>query len=136
MTEQAKVSFEGDLASVRAGLQEAMQAPPLCHMTYDDRATAELVLAEVLNNIVEHAYLGQGGPVQLYLQRDGSYLHCQVEDEGLPMQEGGLPAGVLPEPDALPEGGFGWFLIRSLARDLCYIRQNHSNLLSFSLIAD
>lgn len=136
MKEQAKVSFEGNMDAVRAGLQAAMQGPPLCNMTYDDRATAELVLAEVLNNIVEHAYRGQGGPVQLYMHREGPLLHCQVEDSGLPMQEGGLPAGALPEPDELPEGGFGWFLIRSLARDLCYIRQKHGNSLRFSLLAD
>ena len=31
---------------------------------------------------------------------------------------------------ALPEGGFGWFLIRTLTKSLNYIRQNDENCLT------
>ena len=37
--------------------------------------------------------------------------------------------------DDLPEGGFGWHLIRSLARDLAYVRRQDLNTFSFRVDA-
>jgi serine/threonine-protein kinase RsbW len=47
-----------------------------------------------------------------------------------------LPEGRLiarADVSNLPEGGFGWFLIRALSRDLDYRRVGGRNLLSFRL---
>ena len=33
--------------------------------------------------------------------------------------------------DTMPEGGYGWFLIRELVQDLVYDRQNDENILFF-----
>jgi serine/threonine-protein kinase RsbW len=52
------------------------------------------------------------------------------------MPKDGLPEGrlvTLAETATLPEGGFGWFLIRTLSRDLDYRREGGRNLLSFRL---
>ena len=70
------------------------------------------------------------------LQLRRNELLCLISDTGLPMPEGQLPAGVLaPLGDFadLPEGGFGWHLIRSLSKDLSYRREGGRNLLSFRL---
>ena len=37
---------------------------------------------------------------------------------------------------ALPEGGFGWALIRDMTRDLTYRRQGRMNRLSFVIDLD
>jgi len=63
-------------------------------------------------------------------------LDCRVLDDGRPMPEGRLPCGREDWPtarDQLPEGGFGWFLIRTLAMDLCYNRIEGRNRLAFRL---
>ena len=39
-------------------------------------------------------------------------------------------------PQDLPEGGFGWFLIRSLTRDLTYLREDGYNMLCFCVDVD
>jgi len=61
-----------------------------------------------------------------------------VADNGRPLSESGLPAGKLTGPAAcrmdLPEGGFGWFLIRHLTRDLCHQRVGGTNYLEFALL--
>jgi serine/threonine-protein kinase RsbW len=103
--------------------------------------TAELVLAEVLNNIVEHAFAGiEGGQITVSLSTDGASIDFAVTDNGLPLPDGALPAGHLPEADGalgtLPEGGFGWFLIHSLARDVSYERAQGVNLLRFGVALD
>lgn len=100
--------------------------------------TIELLLAEVLNNIVEHAYAEGAGLITLDLRGMPGRLCCLVRDEGHPMPAGRLPEGLAPTiaratPD-LPEGGFGWFLIRSLTRELRYEREPGCNRLSFSIL--
>lgn len=104
------------------------------------RGQAEMVLAEVLNNIVEHAYDGGSGPIDLRLRPCSGGLICLVSDQGLPMPGSALPSGDCPSVETslqdLPEGGFGWYLIRLLARDLRYRRFAGRNRLGFVLEAD
>ena len=129
--------FEADQAAVRAALRAAL-ARYTRQISAEEAGTMELVLAEVLNNIVEHAF-ADGGPgrIELTITKDALGLQCRVEDNGAPMPGGMLPAGVLPsnavEVDELPEGGFGWFLIRDLTRELSYARDGGRNLLMFRL---
>ncbi|MCY1126640.1 ATP-binding protein [Frigidibacter sp. RF13] len=103
-----------------------------------DRGTVEIVLAEVLNNIVEHAYARcPPGRIRLFLTPIEEGLACRVEDDGHPMPSLVLPDGRLPdisdELDLLPEGGWGWSLIRSLTADLIYERTARANRLTFRI---
>jgi serine/threonine-protein kinase RsbW len=99
---------------------------------------AETVLAEVLNNIVEHAYGSEGnGRIELRMARAGTWLRVDVRDYGAAMPDGKLPGGSLPGTDSSldgpPEGGFGWFLIRAFARDLKYEHVDGTNRLTFTV---
>lgn len=126
--------------AVRDSLAQIMAAPPLRGLSPEARGIAELVLAEVLNNVVEHAYPAEPGPVAVTLTPVAADIHCLVVDQGLAMPSGKLPEGKLPAVgtplESLPEGGFGWYLILSLTRDLSYVRVGGSNRLSFLLASD
>jgi serine/threonine-protein kinase RsbW len=106
-------------------------------LTTDHAETAQIVLAEVLNNVVEHAYLyAEGRPIELtiFVQPDG--LWCEVTDQGRAMPDGRLPLGRMPKIDtratgSLPEGGFGWALVRGLTRNIAYARGDGHNHLEF-----
>ncbi|WP_165905245.1 ATP-binding protein [Rhodovulum euryhalinum] len=129
VVEATPLGVRNALAEMRARFAPSSLGP-------DALGMAETVLAEVLNNIVEHAYKRGGeGPIELRLERAGTRLKADVRDYGEPMPGGVLPGGVLPESDdpdeGPPEGGFGWFLIRALARDLSYVRENGQNRLCF-----
>ena len=106
----------------------------------DARGSFELVLAEALNNIVEHAYQEQpGGVIALGVVEWADRIYCFVRDGGAPMPGLVLPEGreqdlTLPLED-MPEGGFGWFLIHTLTTDLGYRRLGDENRLSFALVA-
>lgn len=123
--------------AVRDSLAQILAAPPLRGLSPEARSTAELVLAEVLNNVVEHAYPVGPGPVAVTLTPAPAGIRCLVVDHGLAMPGGTLPTGKLPAVgtalECLPEGGFGWHLIRSLTRELTYFRTGGSNRVSFLL---
>ena len=97
---------------------------------------AELALAEVFNNIVEHAYApGPPGHVRGDFRITDRFITCVVEDDGkaLPdlkilFRHGG---SLQVARDALPEGGFGWGLIRDLVQDIQYSRRSDGNRLQF-----
>lgn len=122
--------------AVRASLQEARGLWTNAGIGVRSCNAAEQVLAEVLNNIVEHAQAGSiGGLIELDMQRTEDGLICNVLDNGAPMPGLKLPDGKLAdwggELDDLPEGGFGWFLIRSMTKDLRYVRRAGWNCLHF-----
>lgn len=99
----------------------------------EDIANAELILAEALNNVAEHAYADGAGPVELAVTIEQGGLACTIADRGRPMPQGMVPSPGLPviaPPDDLPEGGFGWHIIRCLATDLTYHRVQGQNRLS------
>ncbi|WP_432280423.1 ATP-binding protein [Tropicimonas omnivorans] len=102
------------------------------------RTSTELVLAEVLNNIVEHARPDFAAPIDVTV-RTGCDVRCRVIDRGTPMPGLAPPPGHRQSVDCpleeLSEGGYGWFLIRSLTRDLSYERRSGRNRLLFTVAA-
>lgn len=136
--EHLHLAFLASPASVRDNLRHMLTLPPLASLTQDGRGVAELVLAEVLNNVTEHAYADRPGPVSVTMCRGPKGISCLVVDQGKAMPGDCLPPGRLPDgPDTalddLPEGGWGWHLIRTLTLDLGYARDEGSNRLSFTL---
>ncbi len=132
------VAFTATPLAVRESLAQMLALPPLCLLTDEARGTAELVLAEVLNNVAEHAYADTAGQVTVSLGPTDRGLHCRIVDQGRAMPNGALPDGRLPGGadmplEDLPEGGFGWHLIRSLTTDLNYSRVDGCNDLQFTL---
>lgn len=132
------LTFDADPAAIRGALKRLLASPPLSGLPGDQRSMAELVLAEVLNNVAEHAYGEAGGKAEIRLCKQADGVRFLIIDQGRPMPDGRLPEGRLPGgPDLaledLPEGGFGWHLIRSLCTDLSYARVGGQNRLSFAM---
>lgn len=132
----AQVTILADFLSVRDGLQHLFRQDPLIDMSEEQRGLSEIVLAEILNNIVEHAYRGTSGRIEISIAQQAGFLDICVIDRGEPMPDLKLPSGELRPPlDAqdLPEGGFGWPLIHSLTQDLHYQRVQGQNILQFRM---
>lgn len=138
--------LDADLIAVRHALLD-MRRRFDGHISPDALGRIELVLAEVLNNIVQHgAGHGKNGTaasddiraVRIHLtvtHHDGG-LACAVSDDGtlLPLACLLTPE-TLPSPEAaaLREGGFGWFIIRDLTQSLFYFREDNRNILCFNI---
>ena len=108
----------------------------------EDSETVELILAEVLNNIVEHAYpeVGTVGAIYIRCRHLADGLHFRIRDFGNRMPDDKAPLGEMRSYDVdvedLPEGGFGWFLIRDLAKDVHYSRIAGGNQLDLRIAVD
>lgn len=130
-----RLVIASDPFAVRAALRCLMSACVMQGLSGEGRGVAEIVLAEVLNNAVEHAYGDASGEIALQVLRKGGALHCEVVDTGRPMPGGQAPDPGLVAPESLPEGGFGWYLIRTLAQEVNYQRRNGRNEIRLQLPA-
>ena len=131
--------FAADQTAVRAALRAAL-ARFVRQVSAEEAGTLELVLAEVMNNVAEHAPLGQAEQarlpvIHLCIVRHSSGLACALTDDGISLPDDCLLPRSLPPmvADDLPEGGFGWFLIQDLTQALCYYREESRNYLAFSI---
>lgn len=135
----ATLTFKATFRWVRRAIHEAMEALEAHELPLEELGTIEIVLAEALNNVVEHAYPEETpGEVTLCLRLRGTGLMVEIRDKGRPMPNGRAPIGNHPvaefSDDPVPEGGYGWYLIRELVRDLIYDRRDGENILIFRLL--
>ena len=136
-----KVALDSSAVSVRSALAETRKGLHALHLEAEVAWTVEQVLAEMMNNVCEHAYRARGdGRIELTVWADRDELTFQMRDDGHPMPDGRLPSGLPASLDCafedLPEGGFGWHLIHELAADLSYVREGATNVLRFRMRRD
>ena len=137
------VYFPAQDAAVRAALLKVDSALREEGVDRDLRDRTQIALAEACNNIVEHAYpFGETDDpmITLDIAGDRGGLQITLRDRGGPMPDGQLPGPDLPpidleDPLTLPEGGFGWPLLRSMTRALSLSRRKGQNILRFRLPA-
>lgn len=134
------VCIAGNEHAVRDGLAQVMLCLMPLALSADDTSTTELVLAETLNNVIEHALSDSKVPTTIEIR--GAFdvtngLRMTVIDRGAPMPTGKAPVGKAPDLDVstddLPEGGFGGFMIHTLASDVRYTRVGEANHLILQL---
>lgn len=135
------LAFPASALAVRQTLEAVLEHLHAIALPQEECGTVEIVLAEVLNNIVEHACADTGGGrIHLAVSQAENGLCFDLRDNGRPMPDGQIPLGnrALTECmlEDLPEGGFGWFLIRDLAHDLSYTREGAQNRLQFRIAVD
>lgn len=138
VTAAMTLSIMPNAPAVRQALRDAFDQPPLNTLDHDLRGTVELVLAELLNNIVEHGDCRPGDPIRLHIRQSEQGVRCTLCDGGIPLPDARPPLGRFPATDASgypAEGGYGWYLVRALAKNLSYTRHPGKNLLSFELRA-
>jgi serine/threonine-protein kinase RsbW len=140
MTETFSCSFRATELDAREGILRVVEQLKARGIPDLRVGEVQIALAEAVNNVVEHAYTGTApGDVIVRCNLYPDHLWVNINDAGTPFPNGILPEGKMAEIgedlDSLPEGGFGWFLIRELATDIHYQRDDDKNQLSmcFSL---
>ncbi len=86
---------------------------------YTDRLA--LALTEGFTNAVRHAHahLSPETTISIDVALDNDYVEIRILDQGHPFNPELLPE---PQPGALLDGGYGWFLLRRLADRVSYQR--------------
>ncbi|MDG1739221.1 MAG: ATP-binding protein [Paracoccaceae bacterium] len=102
-----------------------------------DRSSTQVVMAEVLNNIVEHGKLGPEQRIRSSVSVLPDGIECSVIDEAPVYRALVEPADssslTCEASIQLAEGGYGVFLIQSLAKDIRYIEVEQGNHLEFRI---
>ncbi|MFS4581856.1 ATP-binding protein [Phaeobacter sp. C3_T13_0] len=135
MLETFSCTFTATELDARTGVQDVVARLRTMGI-HDSRVDeVQIALTEAVNNVVEHAYAGMDiGDVRIRCNLHPGQLWISIGDGGAPFENNELPAGtahdLTVEIDQLPEGGFGWLLIRELASDVQYERDDTGNNLS------
>lgn len=119
--------FDANHMSTRTALSDIRAALEGCELDGGLIGRVEIALAELFNNIAEHAYRNDGtGEVRCSMGLKDRCLVVEVTDQGGPMPGGEIPEGALPNLDVpfedLPEGGFGWHLIHAQTDAITHLR--------------
>ena len=132
-----RVILPGKAGAVRRTLEQLVAALDPLGLDAEEKGTLEIVVAEALKNIVEHAYREFSGVLEVAMTRKADGLHFVITDYGGEMPDGKMPLGKLldypNDPENVPEGGFGLFLIHDLTHELSYRRVGEQNVLRFRL---
>ena len=126
-------TFMSEQTLVTKAVEDAMRWMRGLAVSADTLGSVEIVLAEALNNIVEHAYEYRvDGEIELRIDAQGDAVNIELRDHGY--QFPGIPQKKVMKGNAiafeeLPEGGFGWFLIHSLTSSISYALIDGKNIL-------
>jgi serine/threonine-protein kinase RsbW len=94
----------------------------------------ELATEEVLVNVINHAYQGADGPLEINCRRiEQGSLVIEIRDEGLPFDPLMCdPPDVMATLGDRPIGGLGVLIMKKLADGVTYKRQDNSNVLTLT----
>ncbi|MBF0318662.1 MAG: ATP-binding protein [Nitrospirae bacterium] len=102
--------------------------------TPDRISEIELATEEALVNIMNYAYEGNSGDLQMIISTDASgNMRIELIDKGVPFD-----STAVAEPDLEAElddrnvGGLGVFFIKQLMDDITYSRQDDMNILRYT----
>lgn len=126
-----RLIVEGSPRGVRRALGQMMRALGPLALNPAAAGAVELVLAEALNNVVEHAYAGRGGRIVLDCQPAADGIHVILRDRGIAMPGGRVPPAGPARASGGSDSGFGWDIIRQIAEEITYRREGGENLLMF-----
>ena len=135
MRDKFKQSFMATELEARGAIAEVSARLRRSGLSSDRADEVEIALAEAINNVVEHGYAElEPGMIRLLCSLRAASLDIRICDAGTPLPENRLPPGLAADVSVaradLPEGGFGWFLIRELTSDIRYDRCGLVNNLS------
>jgi serine/threonine-protein kinase RsbW len=105
-----KTSFPASEMAVREALVAMGSSLRNCGLDEDCIGRTEIVLAEALNNVVEHAYTcSEGGQVDLRVKCAATGIDVTILDQGVPVPVHVFAKRSGPDVDVatddLPEGG-------------------------------
>ncbi|UWQ93246.1 ATP-binding protein [Aliisedimentitalea scapharcae] len=141
MAETFKHSFRATELDARDGMEFIVARLRQTGATEDWTGTVQIALAEAVNNIVEHAYVDMPrGNIEIACEMKETGLTMRITDSGSAFGTDELPPGNPVDLNVgfgdLPEGGFGWFLLRTLTQSISYDRKGDNNILTLAFDAE
>jgi anti-anti-sigma factor len=81
----------------------------------------QMAVDEAVTNIIEHAYSGGEGPIEVIAERRGDDLIVTLRDQGNPFDPANIPEPALDAPlEEREPGGLGLYFMRKLMDDVTF----------------
>ncbi len=115
------LSLSADLsqmATIHAFVEQVGQDQDL-----DDQTlyTLHTVVGEACTNVIEHAYAGQGGPMEITLETQDDCVRVTIRDWGTTFDPAKVPIPDVTAPlERRPLGGLGVYLLHQMMDDVQY----------------
>lgn len=107
-----------NLVEIRRTVQETATA-----LGVDSAMIPDVLLAvdEAASNIIIHGYQGQGGAIEIEMEREGDALVIRLRDEAPPFDPAAVPPPDLTLPlEQRPIGGLGIYLMRQVMDEVTH----------------
>jgi len=92
-----------------------MEVSQTCGLDEEDAFQVQLAVDEACTNVIEHAYEGQGGPMELQCRREGPDLRVTIRDLGRPFDPSAVRQPDLDAPLRDRQiGGLGLLFMHTL----------------------
>lgn len=135
-----QIDVVADLREIGPAVDAAMRAASSVAGRADPAIADEfrLALTEALNNVVEHACHPSGVPIFMTVGGRTGVVWVCIQDRGMPLPASVLTDGEMPavpeigsssDLDLLPDGGWGWMLIKASVDRVRHRRIDDCNLL-------
>jgi anti-sigma regulatory factor (Ser/Thr protein kinase) len=112
-----------NLSLVRQAVSEVLARTPFAQK---ERNSIILAVDEAVANVVEHAYQGNRGEIDLVFELDGVRLEITIRDNGVKFDPGHVPAPDIHEYIRTgKKGGFGMVLMRKIMDEVRYSRDTN-----------
>lgn len=121
-----------DLSSLPAVREHVQANADLAELPDGTGHKLDLVIEELLVNVANHAYRGDGGPLEVEcVVRDKAFC-CLLRDWGPPFNPLEATAPDVGQPiEDRPIGGMGIFLATTMPDTCSYVRRDNANELTF-----
>ncbi len=84
-------------------------------------STLHTVVGEACTNVIEHAYHGQGGPMEIHLETQADCVQVTIRDWGTAFDPAEVPIPDVTAPlEERPLGGLGVYLMHRMMDDVQY----------------
>jgi sigma-B regulation protein RsbU (phosphoserine phosphatase) len=113
------LTLESDTVSYEAVREFAAEACRATTATVSEESCAAVAIAlhETVTNVIEHAYRGGRGRIEVRSESEGGVITLWVTHDGAPFERAAVAA---PAFDGVRDGGFGLFLAEAAMDEVSY----------------
>jgi serine/threonine-protein kinase RsbW len=127
----SRISFAAKIENLEAMFQFIRKAAQA--QGFDEKKISQIQLAaeEALVNVINYAYPGKSGDLEIDCNNKESSLEIVISDSGIPFDPLSLPEPDIHSPMEKREiGGLGIFMLRKIMDEVKYKREDNRNILT------
>lgn len=126
---EARIKLKAERASLEVAMDFVREFARACGLEEEQLLKLELVVEELVLNVIDYAYQGGEGELEIRCKCRDKTVEVEIIDWGVAFNPLEASAPDLDGPiEGRDPGGLGIFLSRTMAGQLSYRRENQANI--------